>query len=40
VLRQIPMPMPAVDLAPIREAPMVPRRPVTPPATAAEPKKP
>ena len=39
VLRQLPMPMPAVDLSPIRDAPMVPRRPVTPPA-APGPNKP
>jgi aromatic ring hydroxylase len=39
VLRQLPIAMPAVDLNPIREAPMVPRRPVQPPA-APEPKKP
>jgi aromatic ring hydroxylase len=37
VLREIAVPMPEVDLSPIRDAPMMPRRPVTPPPGA--PKK-
>ncbi len=31
VTKQLGLPMPQVDLSPIRNAPMVPRRPVTPP---------
>ena len=36
VLRQLGLAMPEVDLSAIRDAPMVARRPVTPPAPAAK----
>jgi aromatic ring hydroxylase len=39
VLRQLGLPMPKVDLRSIREAPMVVRRPVTPPAPAERPTR-
>ncbi|HVZ10145.1 4-hydroxyphenylacetate 3-hydroxylase N-terminal domain-containing protein [Rhodopila sp.] len=38
VLRQMGIPMPATDLGPIRDAPMIARRPVSPPAADAKPR--
>jgi aromatic ring hydroxylase len=40
VLQQLGLPMPKVDLRSIREAPMVARRPVTPPVPDSEPRRP